>query len=310
MTMPAGGRAGALRPGRRGRHLRGGAGRPPRRRGLGGHARRPLRARRPALGVGRRDAPAALLARRRRASTRASARRARASSGWSSARAGRSRGVVWLARREDGWEADSERVLRARASRSSGSSPATADAPLPEPAPSETSRSCLHEPEAGVLRAGDGVRALVERARERRRCGWSAARHSPTATAALRRRHARSRPTTVVWACGGLARGAVPRPGRAARDAPVRSSLFDAGPEWAGAGLGRLRRERSYGHGAIEPYGMKVASDREGDAGRARPAAAERGADDARGRRRATSPSASRRSRARRCARRPPATTR
>ena len=53
--------------------------------------------------------------------------------------------------------------------------------------------------------------------------------------------------------------------------------LFDAGPEWAQRRPGSTSTRAVYGHGLIEPYGMKVASDREGDGHRARPAAAELG---------------------------------
>ena len=75
-------------------------------------------------------------------------------------------GMVWLARREDGWEADSERVLRAQGASGRAARARRGRAPLPEPGRRQTSRFGLLEPEAGVLRAGDGVRALVARARE------------------------------------------------------------------------------------------------------------------------------------------------
>src|ERR671917_289990 len=76
-------------------------------------------------------------------------------------------GVAWFARREDGWEADSERVLR------------DAGIPVERMSPEDGARLfpsvtvddlafVLHEPEAGVLRAGDGGRALVRRGREGR----------------------------------------------------------------------------------------------------------------------------------------------
>jgi glycine/D-amino acid oxidase-like deaminating enzyme len=170
-------------------------------------------------------------------------------------------GMVWLARREDGWEADSERVLRAQGLPVERLEPGEAERLFPSLAVADLAFGLL-EPDAGVLRAGEGVRALVERARE----------------GGLRVERGEARPDGsrvlvdgraveadhVVWACGGWLADLF---GDLLSLRVTRQSvvLFDARPEWATA-PGWLDFDASrYGHGLIEPYGMKVASDREGD---------------------------------------------
>ena len=74
-------------------------------------------------------------------------------------------GVAWLARRADGWEADSERVLRAEGIPVDRMAPEEARRLLPGLSPAGLAH-VLYEPEAGVLHAARGVRALAERARE------------------------------------------------------------------------------------------------------------------------------------------------
>ena len=114
-----------------------------------------------------------------------------------------------------------------------------------------------------MLRAGDGVRALVERAAAgglRAGAGRGAPRAGAVVADGRRVLEADQRRLGLRR----LAGAAVPRARPAARDAARTSSLFDAGPEWAGA-PGWLDFDASaYGHGLIEPYGLKVASDREG----------------------------------------------
>jgi glycine/D-amino acid oxidase-like deaminating enzyme len=169
-------------------------------------------------------------------------------------------GMVWLARREDGWEADSERVLRSQGVAVERLEPGEAGRLFPSLAVGDLAFGLL-EPEAGVLRAGDGVRALVARALE----------------GGLRLERGEARPDGdrvlldgealeadhLVWACGGwlagLFGGLVGL--RVTRQSVV---LFDAGPEWTTPAW--IDFDASlYGHGLIEPYGMKVASDLEGE---------------------------------------------
>jgi len=170
-------------------------------------------------------------------------------------------GMVWLARREDGWEAASERVLREQGIPVERLEPGEAERLFPSLAVADLAFGLL-EPDAGVLRAGEGVRALVARASEGGlRVERGEAR--PDGSRVLVDGHA-VEADHVVWACGGWLADLF---GDLLSLRVTRQSvvLFDAGPEWATA-PGWLDFDASrYGHGLIEPYGMKVASDREGD---------------------------------------------
>jgi sarcosine oxidase len=161
-------------------------------------------------------------------------------------------GLVCFARRPEGWEHETQRVLRSLDIPVERLSPAAA-AELYPSLGTEDLEFALLEPAAGVLRASDGVRALVKRAQ----------------AGGLRLDQRVARPDDffgadhVVWACGAwlaqlfssLAQVRVTR---------QEVVLFDAPPEWAGT-PGWLDFDASaYGHGLIEPHGMKIASDREG----------------------------------------------
>ena len=68
----------------------------------------------------------------------------------------------------------------------------------------------------------------------------------------------------VVWACGAWLAQLFPALVRL-RVTRQDVVLFEAGPEWAGA-PGWIDFDASaYGHGLVEPHGLKVASDREGE---------------------------------------------
>jgi sarcosine oxidase len=193
-------------------------------------------------------------------------------------------GVAWFARREDGWEADSERVLR------------EAGIPVERLAPEEGARMfpsvavddlafVLHEAEAGVLRAADGVRALVGRAREagaelvvgevrpdggRARVAPGEAATSPGAAAwrrsgALAPSEAAARTLEadfVIWACGAWLGRLFPElvPMRVTFQQLV---LFDAPPEWNGPGWVDFDAA-FYGHTRVEGVGFKVGPDMDG----------------------------------------------
>ncbi|MEA2417882.1 MAG: hypothetical protein QOE60_88 [Thermoleophilaceae bacterium] len=171
-------------------------------------------------------------------------------------------GVVWFARRSDGWESESELVLREQRIPVERLDPSEVARLFPSVAVEDLAFGLL-EPGAGVLRAGDGVRALVARAAAG---GLRVMRGEarPDGDAALvdgRRLEA----DHVVWACGGWLAGLF---GDRVQVRVTRQDtvLFEAGPEWASPAVpGWLDFDASaYGHGSIEPYGMKVASDREG----------------------------------------------
>jgi sarcosine oxidase len=169
------------------------------------------------------------------------------------------RGVVWFAQREDGWEADSERVLR------------QADIPFERMEPGEAGRFfpslavddlafVLHEPEAGVLKASEGVQALVRRA-----CDAGARltieRARPAGSAVeLAGRHLEG--DAVIWACGAWLAQLFPD----LVDLRVtfqQLALFEAPPEWSGPGWVDFDAA-TYGHALVEPFGFKAASDLDG----------------------------------------------
>jgi sarcosine oxidase len=168
-------------------------------------------------------------------------------------------GAAWFARREDGWEADSERVLRA------------AGIPVERLSPDEGARMfpsvtvddlafVLHEPEAGVLRAADGVRALVGRAREAgARVVIGQARPSENTVLVDGTRHVAD---VVVWACGAWLGSLFPAlvPMRVTFQQLV---LFEAPPEWNGPGWVDFDAA-FYGHARVEGVGFKVGPDMDG----------------------------------------------
>jgi glycine/D-amino acid oxidase-like deaminating enzyme len=172
-------------------------------------------------------------------------------------------GVVWFARREGGWESDSERVLRDQGIPVERLDPAAAARLFPSLAIDDLAFALL-EPAAGVLCAGDGVRALVARAREGglRLVRGEARPDGATAVVDGRRLEA----DHIVWACGGWLAGLFGE--HAALRVTLQDvTLFEAGPEWTSPPApGWIDFDASaYGHGTIEPYGLKVASDREGE---------------------------------------------
>ena len=173
-------------------------------------------------------------------------------------------GVVWFARREGGWESESERVLRAQGIPVERLDPAATAELFPSLATDDLAFGLL-EPEAGVLRAGDGVRALVRRAREGGlQLLLGEARPDGDGAVVDGRRLEADR---VVWACGGWLAGLFPEHVAAARHAPGRRPVRGrsrSGPRRPRP-AGSTSMRALYGHGSIEPYGMKVASDREGE---------------------------------------------
>jgi sarcosine oxidase len=170
-------------------------------------------------------------------------------------------GAVWFARREDGWETNSEAVLRAQGIPVERLEPAATAALFPSLAADDLAFGLL-EPAGGVLRAADGVRALVERALAG---GLELVRgEARPEGAAVSVGERRLEADHVVWACGAWLGRLFPEHVelRVTRQEVV---LFDAGPEWVAA-PGWIDFDASaYGHGLIEPHGVKVASDREGD---------------------------------------------
>jgi glycine/D-amino acid oxidase-like deaminating enzyme len=116
-------------------------------------------------------------------------------------------GVVWFARRDDGWEAAGEAILRAEGIPAERIEPGEAARLFPSLTTDDLA-FVLHEPEAGVLRAADGVRALVARAEE---AGASVMRgDARPAGAAAEVGGETLEADVVVWACGAWLGGLFP----------------------------------------------------------------------------------------------------
>jgi glycine/D-amino acid oxidase-like deaminating enzyme len=179
-------------------------------------------------------------------------------------------GVAWFARREDGWEADSERVLRAAGIPVERMSPEEGARLFPSVAVDDLA-FVLHEPEAGVLRAADGVRALVRRAREAgarlvvgearpdaervRMAAGDAATAGEAAAPTLEA-------DAVIWACGAWLGRLFPEL-VATRVTFQQLVLFEAPPEWNGPGWVDFDAA-FYGHARVEGIGFKVGPDMDG----------------------------------------------
>jgi glycine/D-amino acid oxidase-like deaminating enzyme len=190
-----------------------------------------------------------------------------AASAWRSRSAWRELGVleevgaIWFARREGGWESESERVLRSAGIPVERLEPEAAARLYPSLGVDDLAFGLL-EPAAGVLRASDGVRALVERAhagglRVERGEARPAGSHVAIGDRLLEA-------DQIVWACGAWLPQLFPSlvQVRVTRQDVV---LFDAGPDWMGTPGWVDFDASAYGHGLIEPHGLKVASDREGE---------------------------------------------
>jgi glycine/D-amino acid oxidase-like deaminating enzyme len=172
-------------------------------------------------------------------------------------------GVAWFARREDGWEAASERVLRAR-----GIPVERLDIDGLRIFPSFSGDDLafvLLEPAAGVLRAHAATRALAGRASERG-ARFVRARARPDAERVALEDGRRLEADRIVWACGAWLGRLFPDlvELRATRQevllfrAPQPGWRTPPVPAWADY------EGAFYGLGDLDGDGVKVASDAEG----------------------------------------------
>lgn len=168
-------------------------------------------------------------------------------------------GVAWFARREDGWEAQSERVLRAE-----GIPCQRVDARdlFPDVVDDDLAFT-LFEPEAGILRSRDATRALTEQAvAAGARLELARARPDGAAVAVAGELLEADR---VVWACGAWLPALFPGLVELritqqdvfyyAADAPWRTPRVPGWVDYDGA---------AYGHGDLDGRGVKVCPDVEG----------------------------------------------
>jgi glycine/D-amino acid oxidase-like deaminating enzyme len=174
-------------------------------------------------------------------------------------------GVAWFARREDGWEAASERVLRARQIPVERLEPH--DRRL---FPSFMGRDLafvLLEPAAGVLRARAATRALAARALARG-SGFVRARARPDADSVCLDDGRRLEADRIVWACGawlaklfpGIVELRVTRQEVLLFRPPRQDWRTPPLPAWADY------EGAFYGLGDLDGDGVKVASDAVGPA--------------------------------------------
>jgi sarcosine oxidase len=168
-------------------------------------------------------------------------------------------GVAWFAHREDGWEADSERVLRAAGIPVERLSPGEGARLFPSLAVNDLA-FVVHEPEAGVLRAAAGVRALMRRARQAgARLEFGSAEPDRSAVMLDGRR---LEADAVVWACGAWLGALFPELVQM-RVTFQQVVLFEAPPEWNGPGWVDFDAA-FYGHARVEGIGFKVGPDMDG----------------------------------------------
>ena len=183
-------------------------------------------------------------------------------------------GLAWFARREDGWEAEAERAMRAQGIPVERLSPEDGAALYPSLHTGDLAFVLL-EPAAGALRAAAATRALTERAR-RRGARVLRGEARPDGAGVLVNGE-RLEADVVVWACGAWL--AALFPGLVELRVTQQDVVFfDAPEEWSSARVpGYADYDGAgYGLGRLDGHGMKVASTSTGRrstpaAGRRRP---------------------------------------
>jgi sarcosine oxidase len=170
-------------------------------------------------------------------------------------------GVSWFAHRDDGWEAESLRVLSELDVPAARESVADAARRFPGLRGDDLAW-VLHEPEAGVLRAAHAVHALSAQAAAHG-AQVLRGRARPAAAAVALDDGRRLEGDRVVWACGGWLAALFPD---LVTLRVTRQELFflDGGPAWRGVG-GWVDYDRAtYGTGDFDGLGVKAAWDVEG----------------------------------------------
>ncbi len=173
------------------------------------------------------------------------------------------RGVAWFAQRPDGWEAASERTLRAQGIPVERLDPADAGRRFPS-FRGDDLEFVLFEPEAGAIRAAEAVRALVAAGRDEG-VVLKRGRATPRDGAVVLEDGTRLAAGAVVWACGGwlgqLFPGLVDL--RVTRQELL---FFDGGEAWAEASVPCWVDYdlAAYGTADLDGHGVKAAPDVEG----------------------------------------------
>jgi sarcosine oxidase len=172
-------------------------------------------------------------------------------------------GVSWFAHREDGWEAHSERTLRAQEIPVERLEVADAARRFPSFAGDDLA-FVLHEPEAGAIRAARAVEALVAAA-QAHGARLKRGRAHPHGRYVELADGARLEAGLVVWCCGGWLRDLFP--GLVDLRVTRQELLFlDGGPAWADVPAWVDYDLAAYGTGDLDGLGVKIAPDVEGPA--------------------------------------------
>lgn len=172
------------------------------------------------------------------------------------------RGLSWFAHREDGWEAHSERTLRAQDIPVERLDVAEAAGLFPSFAGDDL-RFVVHEPEAGAIRAARATRALVAAA-QAEGARLKRGRAVPHGRYVELEHGARLEAGAVVWACGGWLRALFP--GLVDLRVTRQELLFfsAADPRWRDAPAWVDYDLAAYGTGDLDDLGVKAAPDVEG----------------------------------------------
>jgi sarcosine oxidase len=172
-------------------------------------------------------------------------------------------GVAWFAHREDGWEAESERTLAAHGVPAERLDVVSAASLYPSFRGDDLAFVLL-EPEAGVLRAQDAIRALAARAAANG-ARIVRGRARPRGTTVALEDSTELEGDVVVWACGAWLAGLFPE---LVSLSVTRQELlfFDGGPAWRAPGIpGWCDYDHArYGTADIDTLGVKAAIDDEG----------------------------------------------
>ena len=168
-------------------------------------------------------------------------------------------GVAWFAHRDDGWEADSERVLAAQSIPAERVNPRDLYPSLH----ADDLAFTLLEPEAGVLRAQRAVRALASQA-VAHGARVLHGRAVPEGAAAVLEDGTRLEGDAVVWACGAWLGELF---GDVVSLSVTRQEVlfFDGGPNWRAGQPAWVDYDAAmYGTADIDGHGFKASLDLEG----------------------------------------------
>ncbi len=170
-------------------------------------------------------------------------------------------GIAWFAHGDDGWEADSERTIRAQGIPCEHLDPAAAADLFPGLGTDDLAW-VLFEPRTGVLRAQRAVQALAAQAAQHG-AQIVQARARPAGDAAALEDGTRLEGDAIVWACGPWLARLFPE--HVALRVTLQELLFfDGGAGWRGVPGWCDYDRATYGTPDLDELGAKAAADYEG----------------------------------------------